>query len=627
MSQRPNPSLRRDRTPPTPTQVPSAQVLPALVLPFLVLPLLVLPSLGLLPGCGRYNAALNPNDRALVDRGLTDLETSGTSIGAASAVDLDEAARRFADGQVASVGAPQTAGDQPNPNAEASGSDDQQNDPPQDLGPLELSLADVRSSVIESSLSLRRANFKPRSAREKLEAERAKFDAVFVAGVEYSDEEKPKGDSNLFTISGITGLSGSNGSFTELAQEREKTEGDVGLDLPLPTGGKVKLRQSFESDDKSAGPLASTEDRAASSFSISQPLLRGAGVAINTASIRIAELSLGATAAETRLTAIKLLAMAEKTYWKLYGSQQIAEVARDQLRLATGIRGIVQDRIEGGLIAPIQRYAADLALAQQFEAVVTAETEVRLRARELSRMLNREDMPLDDPREIVPLSDPSLVRYDLDRPALVQRGLAERLELVSLELKLAQDALRVDLARNAALPVLLLDVGYGLADRDGTVLSAASRSYGFNNPKLGIGARLSVPVTNNAAEAKVRRSLIERLQRLASIDERRLFIRQEVLDAADVLELAWLRVLAARQAVIAAGANFDAQEQLLTDGLANAQDVQLALQALGKARQIEVKAVVEYQVAQIDLAFATGVLLGYANAEIEPVAAQRVSAE
>ena len=45
-----------------------------------------------------------------------------------------------------------------------------------------------------------------------------------------------------------------------------------------------------------------------------------------------------------------------------------------------------------------------------------------------------------------------------------------------------------------------------------------------------------------------------------------------------------------------------------------------ALSDLGDAQVREIGAIVDYQIAQIDLAFATGTLLGYARVSLAPLA-------
>jgi outer membrane protein len=482
-----------------------------------------------------------------------------------------------------------------------------------------LTIDDLRLSVIENNLDLRVASFGPRVAEESLNAERAKFDAVFVADVSYADQDLPVGNSQIFSLSSNDpALSGASGIFTESEIDREVFKGGAGVGVPLPTGAKVGIKQSVEIDDKSGSGLLSTEDRAGSTFSISQPLLRGGGIAVNTASIRLARLGFGVEAAENKLTLIRVLANTEKAYWRLYAAEKQLEVQREQFELARNNFELVDQLITEGLTPPVERFAAELAVAEQRQGLVIAETAVRLRARDLARALNRPDLPLGNPEGVRVASDPALVRYEIDADALVERALTERLELLELELKLAADAIKIDLAENAKLPVFVVDFQYGLGERSSTIGSSLAGSFEFDNPQWAIGARAEIPITNDAAEARYRRSLISRLQRTATREQKRLAIRQEVYDAADVLAQNWDALLARRIEVIAAGANYEAQQRLFREGLRNAQDVLVALNKLGMARQKEVKAIASYQVAQIDLAYATGTLLGYAGTEITP---------
>ncbi len=488
-----------------------------------------------------------------------------------------------------------------------------------DIDARVLSIDDLRLTVIENNLDLRVAAFGPRLAEESLNAERAKFDAVFVADVSYADQDLPTGNSNIFSItSNDPALDKGSGIFTETEIDREVFKGGAGVGVPLPTGAEVGVKQTVEIDDKSGSGLRSSEDRAGTVFSISQPLLRGGGVAVNTASIRLARLGVGVEAAKNKLTLIRVLANSEKAYWRLYAAQRQLDVQREQLALAIENLGVVEQLIGEGLTPPVERFAAELAVAQQREAMIVAETAVRLRSRDLARTLNRADLPLGDPEAVRVASDPALVRYMIDADSLAERALEERLELLELELKLAADAVKIDLAENATLPVFVVDFQYGLGDRSSTIGSSLAGSYDFDNPKWAIGARAEIPITNDAAEARYRRSLLSRLQRTATREQKRLAIRQEVFDAADVLEQNWQRILAARLSVIAAGANYDAEQRLFREGLRNAQDVLVALQQLGKARMNEVKVIAAYQVAQIDLAYASGTLLGYAGTEIAP---------
>ena len=79
------------------------------------------------------------------------------------------------------------------------------------------------------------------------------------------------------------------------------------------------------------------------------------------------------------------------------------------------------------------------------------------------------------------------------------------------------------------------------------------------------------------------------------------------------------RKYASAQNVIVSGINYDAELTQFQEGLRTMREVLEVLTELGEAQIHEVKAIVSYQVAQIDLAFATGTLLGYAGLELAPI--------
>ena len=550
----------------------------------------------LLAGCVPFEAPVSHRLQRLIDAAETAPDRRGVPLAERDPTSIEDATDAFIEREIALAGADAD---------------------PESGAPI--TIADLRVSVIRNNLDLRVAEIAPRLAGETLNAERAKFDAVFVADLAYVNQDLPKGKSSIFDLSSNDPLlDKASAILSEAEQDREALKGGAGLIAPLPSGGKIGIKQSVEIDDKTGSGLDSTTDRAATTFSISQPLLRGAGVEVNTASIRLARLGAGVEAAKAKLTLIRVLASAEKAYWRLYAAQKGLEVQREHLRLAIENRDLVVQLVEEGLTPPVERFAADLAVAQQLEDMVVGETAVRLRARDLSRILNRDDLPLGDPAAIRVASDPVLQRYQIDPDALAGRALDERLELLEVELKLAADAIKIGLAENATLPVFVLDFEFGLGDRSSTIGSSIANSFEFDNPQWAIGASAAIPITNDAAEARLRRSMLARLQTTATREQKRLKIRQEVYDAADVLEQNWQRILAARQNVIAAGANYEAEQRLFREGLRTAQDVLVALQQLGKARQKEVKVIAAYQAAQIDLAYATGSLLGYAGTEITP---------
>ena len=114
-------------------------------------------------------------------------------------------------------------------------------------------------------------------------------------------------------------------------------------------------------------------------------------------------------------------------------------------------------------------------------------------------------------------------------------------------------------------------------------------------------------------------SVLRRLQRLATKEQRELSIRQEVYDALDQLQQNWQRILAARQEVILAGRTYDAERRQFDVGIRTSTDVLDAATNLADAQSREIRALADYQISQVDIAFATGTLLGHDRVRWEPI--------
>jgi outer membrane protein TolC len=136
------------------------------------------------------------------------------------------------------------------------------------------------------------------------------------------------------------------------------------------------------------------------------------------------------------------------------------------------------------------------------------------------------------------------------------------------------------------------------------------------------GLQLLVPLGNEAAKSGLRRAFYQRMQRLATRDSREAMIELEVLNAIDQLEANWQRILASRQRAILDGRLFEAEKRQFVLGLRTSTDVLQAQTNFADAQSAEISALVEYQIALVDLAYATGTLLGAAKIQWEPIVPQ-----
>jgi outer membrane protein TolC len=230
--------------------------------------------------------------------------------------------------------------------------------------------------------------------------------------------------------------------------------------------------------------------------------------------------------------------------------------------------------------------------------------------------MNDPHLKMDSSTLMVPTTRPTLVSFDFDREQLAQKALVGRLELLELELKLAADLTKVDYLRNQTLPLFMLDYSYASLGRNTNSFEGAiGQTFSGDFSDWSVGLRMEYPLGNDVRTARLERAVNERVQRLTTRQLRELTVRREIYDALDTLQQNWQRIVAARQNVLVAGINYEAELKQFNEGLRTMTEVLETLTKLGDAQVREIRAVTDYQVSLIDLSFATGTLLGYSRVD------------
>jgi outer membrane protein TolC len=465
-----------------------------------------------------------------------------------------------------------------------------------------LSVEDARRLALENNLELRVELFEPAVARASLTEERARFEALFNTTASYDKTDSP--------------------SATRLeSNQSNNLRVTPGVELPLVTGGTLRADlplSRFESDNEfSLLNPAYTSDFV---ISFSQPLLRGAGVYANTQGIRLAFYNYQSSQARTKLEIIRVLTVADRAYWRLYAARQEAKLRRQEYDLAVAQLDRARRQADAGVVAEVDIVRAESGVADTLEAVIIADNQLRDRQRELKRILNAPELRMDAPVAIVPSTEPRPLRYSVDSTGLAAAAVNNRMEMLETELAIARDVAEVGVARNATLPLVALDYSYGVNGLGPSFDDSFEmlRESDFADHRFAL--RVQVPIGNQAASSRLRRALLRRLQTLATRDQRDLQIRQEVFNAVDQLEATWQRILATRQRVVLAARVVELEQRQFNQGLRTSTDVLDAQTRLANAQSAEVQAIAEYQIAQVDIAQATGTVLGASKVDWAPAA-------
>jgi outer membrane protein TolC len=458
-----------------------------------------------------------------------------------------------------------------------------------------IRVEDVRQLALKNNLDLRVELINPSIAQTSLTVEQARFEALFTSNVNFA-----KNDS---------------ATFTRLdASQSENLSADVGIAVPLQTGGTLKFDVPVNRF-KTNNEFSILNPSYASDFvaQLSQPLLRGAGFDVNANPIRLAFYDLQATEARTKLEITRVLAEADRVYWRLYAAREELKVRKQEYDLAVAQLERARRQVRAAQQAEVEIIRAESGVADTLENIINAENAVRDRQRDLKRVINEEGLGMETDTVLVPSTEPNALYFKLPPDRLAEIALDRRMEMLDLELQIAAASANIDFARNATLPVLALDYQYSINGLGASFGKSFGQVDDANFQDHSVGLHLEVPLGNAAASARLRRALLDRVQRLATREQRALQIRQEVYNSADQLEANWQRIVAARQRTVLAARVLAAEIRQFEQGLRTSTEVLDAQTKLANARSAEIAAVADYQISQINVAFATGTLLGADN--------------
>ncbi len=479
------------------------------------------------------------------------------------------------------------------------------NEPPPEE--LMLNLEQCRALTLENNLELKVQLISPALAAERVSEAEAVFESALTSNMVYSKTDTP-------TASFLDEISGSKTSYLY---------NDLGVQVPLRTGGTVRFNMA-DNRLRTGSPYSVFDPSYGSdlSVSISQPLLRGAGNRANTHAIRIAEYERQITDARTKLEVIRVIAAVDRVYWLLYAARKELEVRKKQYDLAKMLNEQARRFVEAGDKAQVEIIRTEAGVAQQLEAIIIAENNLRDRERELKRTLNKTGLDMMTPTILIPTTEPDPVRYELDKEKILATAFENRIQMLELELQIAEDISTLDYMHNQALPLVTMEYRYninGLGDSRGDSIDLLFNKK-FEDHRVGL--QLLVPLGNEAAKSRLLQAFYQRRQRLASRNNREALIEFEVLNAIDQLEANWQRILASRQSAILDGRLFEAEKRQFELGLRTSTDVLQAQTNFANSQSAEILALAEYQIALVDLAYATGTLLGAAKVRWEPIVPQ-----
>jgi outer membrane protein TolC len=406
----------------------------------------------------------------------------------------------------------------------------------------------------------------------------------------------------------------------------------IAANLSYTQGFRTGLQAEAVANDASQVLYGETSQRdpfsqPSASFTLTQPLLRGAGSKVNLRYIHIANENQKISRLLFEQQVLETVYGASRIYFDLVSLGENVAVKQDALRAAQKLEEDDQAQVDLGTLAPIDLMQAKALVSSSEFDLVQAQGLYRTQEVILRNLILRTSSPVFAVgfSEIVP-TDRIIVPDALEtKPVdeLIQQGLARRPDLAQSELQVKTGQISAAASRNEALPQLNVYANFqsrGVSEQAyeqlgtlGTAIPTLPQNFSTGGLRVSTiyqaGVQLNLPLRNRTAESDAARDAVQVRQVQARTEKLSEQIREDIEDAQIAVETSF----AAYKAALASRGY---QEQLLQatrDLVEFGQSTQLAIVQnvafLAQARSTEIAARSNYKKAQIELDRALGDLL------------------
>lgn len=300
----------------------------------------------------------------------------------------------------------------------------------------------------------------------------------------------------------------------------------------LPTGALVEFSWA-RSTTRADGARGTAES---SAVSVTQPLLRGAGLAVNQAPVRIASLQEQINKLALRSTVSDTVTQIVLAYRTLLQAQESVRLAKEGLARSQALLDTNQALIDAGRMAAADILQTRADVATQRLAVLQAEQQQASSQLVLLRLIS-----LDLRTNVVAADPVKPERLTVDGEQVIALALDSRMDMLAQRKAVEQDREELRIARNNRL-------------WDLSVVGGVRRDKGIGAAGLGpetsstVGVQLNIPLGDyTLKQGEIRATTALRVGEVR-LEDLRQAVEAQVRDAVQGLDGAWLQLEAARDA-------------------------------------------------------------------------------
>jgi outer membrane protein TolC len=368
-------------------------------------------------------------------------------------------------------------------------------------------------------------------------------------------------------------------------------------------------------------------------FSITQPLLRNFGWAISQREIIVALNNLDVSRSQFKTVLINMVYSVEAAYWNLVYSVENLKTLEQALQSGRDLLAKTKKEVEVGQKAPIEVLNAEATVARREADILQAEAMVKRSQDQLKTLLNQGGDPSAKGQNLRPADTPTFKPVTISLDEAFEKAMARRPDLEVAKSTIETKRINFRYAKNQRLPQLdlqLVKASPGISgaqfifDPDnpflpptpgdtGSAAQAFRDTFKFLYNNWTAGVTLTIPIGDVVGRANYTYAKLDLEQTQARLKNQEQQIYLEVSDAVLTLETAAKSVNAYRIARELAGKQLEAEMKKLAVGMSTNYFVLTYQDALASARSLELRALVDYNVAVANIAKVTGSTLEARN--------------
>lgn len=461
-----------------------------------------------------------------------------------------------------------------------------------------LSLADAALRALRNNLDISISRQTKESRLADITVEQAKFDPTLSVNGQYNRTVNPL-NRPVF--------GGTGGTLTDI-QTFDQRNQSVTFDATtnLLTGGNVDLNYSPSrtnvNQDVATGFLFNPAYTGGLALTLTQPLLRNAGVDVTKTFINIAQNNATVEEHVFRDRVLTVLATMEQTYWEVVFTNDNLKVAEAALKAAQELLATNRAKAKAGVMSIVDVLQAEAAVASRVEQVLVAEKAIRDQEDQLRRLLNPAEEDLRQDMRLTLLDQPAVALEPISLQETIDIAIERRPEIVQAKKNMDTSDLNTKFAKNQLLPTLSFQGTMGMAGLGKDYPDSVNKNFSGDYYNYGAGLVLSYPLGNRSAWSTYNKRQMEMKNAEASMVSVRQQIIIGVREAVRRVQTDFKRIETTRSARIMAEKQLQAEQERLKVGLSTTRFVLDFQRDLATAQGNELRAIVDYNKSLSNLA-------------------------